>query len=52
MRESTLAEKPGVVQHRSPLTHPRESHLLPLVERLVEVRERGADRGDGRARGG
>src|SRR5262249_62325150 len=36
----------------SPLTHPRESHLLPLVERLVEMRERGADRGGGRAHGG
>src|SRR5262245_46122264 len=34
------------------LTHPRESHLLPLVERLVEVHERGADRGGGGAHGG
>src|SRR4029450_7679572 len=33
-------------------THPRESHLLPLVERLVEMYERGADRGGGRAHGG
>src|SRR5260370_35142145 len=36
----------------SPLTHPRESHLLPLVERLVEAHERGVDRGGGRAHGG
>jgi hypothetical protein len=36
----------------SPLTHPREPHLLPLVERLVEVHERGADRGGGGAHGG
>src|SRR5262245_52426851 len=34
------------------LTHPRKSHLLPLVERLVEARERGADRGGGGAYGG
>src|SRR5215470_10872680 len=33
-------------------THSRKSHLLPLVERLVEVRERGADRGGGGAHGG
>jgi RHH-type transcriptional regulator, rel operon repressor / antitoxin RelB len=32
-----------------PSTHPREPHLLALVERLVEARERGADRGGGRA---
>src|SRR5262249_38508613 len=43
----TLVWRPGL-----PLTHPRESHLLPLVERLVEVHERGADRGGGRAPGG
>src|SRR5262245_60006392 len=33
-------------------THPREPHLLPLVERLVEVHERGADRGGSGAHGG
>src|SRR5262245_57246331 len=35
-----------------PLTHPREPHLLPLVERLVEAHQRGADRGGGRAHSG
>ena len=35
-----------------PSTHSRESHLLPLVERLVEVRERGVDRGGGGTHGG
>src|SRR5262249_56469895 len=34
------------------LTHPRKSPRLPLVERLVEARERGADRGGGGANGG
>jgi hypothetical protein len=33
-------------------THPRKAHLLPLIERLVEARERGADRGGGGAHGG
>src|SRR5438270_6637812 len=31
------------------LTHPRKPHLLPLIQRLVEAHERGADRGGGRA---
>jgi len=39
-------------ERRDPLTHPRKSRLLPLVQRLVEVHERGADRGGGRAHGG
>ena len=29
-------------------THPRKPNLLPLVQRLVEVRERGTDRSGGR----
>jgi hypothetical protein len=33
-------------------SHPRKPHLLPLVERLVEARERGADRGGGGPHGG
>src|SRR5215475_3160675 len=37
---------------RCPLTHPRKPHLLPLVERLVKVHERGADRRGGGAHGG
>src|SRR5262249_56600267 len=40
---------PGMTGLYYALTHPRESHLLPLVERLVEVHERGADRGRGAA---
>src|SRR5262249_58225050 len=43
---------PGMTGLYYALTHPRESHLLPLVERLVEVHERGADRGGGAAHGG
>jgi hypothetical protein len=44
--------KPANDALRTPLTHLRKSHLLPLVERLVEARERGADRGGGGAHGG
>jgi hypothetical protein len=33
-------------------THPCEAELLALVERLVEARERRADRGGGGAHGG
>src|SRR5262249_13879207 len=43
---------PGMTGLYYALTHPRESHLLTLVERLVEVHERGADRGGGAAHGG
>jgi hypothetical protein len=34
------------------LTHPRKPDLLPLIERLVEAHQRGADRGGGGAHGG
>src|SRR5262249_15883066 len=43
---------PGMAGMYYAVTHPGDSHLLPLVERLVEVHERGADRGGGAAHGG
>src|SRR5229473_215218 len=49
---STTASWHHKASHQAALTHPRKPHLLPLVERLVEVHERGADRGGGRAHGG
>src|SRR5262249_51091717 len=58
-KQSRAPAKSGARPHIASLmwtfqrsTHPREPHLLPLVERLVEVRERGADRGGGGAHGG
>ena len=39
-------------EHRNRSTHFRKSHLLPLVEHLVEARERGADRAGGGAHSG
>src|SRR5262245_17161348 len=39
-------------ERTQPSTHPGEALLLALVERLVEVKERGADCGGGGAHGG
>jgi hypothetical protein len=51
-RRSMPGASPGMTRSCITLTHPRKPHLLPPVERLVEVRERGADRGGGGAHGG
>jgi hypothetical protein len=44
-----MVRYPPILRHSRALsTHPRKSVLLPLVQRLVEARECGADRSGGR----
>src|SRR6516225_3115396 len=42
-RRSMPGASPGMTRSCITLTHPRKPHLLPPVERLVEVRARTAD---------
>src|SRR4029453_7221232 len=52
IRSGWIAGSSPAMTRRAPLTHPRKAHLLSLIQRLVEARERGADCGGGGAHGG